>query len=125
MDVPPVYMCTLMLCCFHSLTGTQSFQSALTASVDCCTDIKTECPFSGVTNSGRVWRMGAGKQGLECACNTVLPPKLLPQANSVRPMIALLMFKTMPNIWKAENSSFSKYPSHLKKIKKLNAYPFL
>ena len=24
-----------------------------------------ECPFSGVTNDGRVWRKGAGKRGLE------------------------------------------------------------
>ena len=25
-----------------------------------------ECPFSGVTNYGRVWRKDAGKRGLEC-----------------------------------------------------------
>ena len=34
----------------------QTFWRALTAPVDSCAEIKTECPFSGVTNSGRVWR---------------------------------------------------------------------
>ena len=42
-------------CCFHSLTSTQNFRRVLTALVDSCVEIK-ECPFSGVTNSGRVWR---------------------------------------------------------------------
>ena len=28
-------------------------------------NLKPECPFSGVTNSGRVLEEGAGKQGLE------------------------------------------------------------
>ena len=28
----------------------------LTASLDSCAEIKIECPFSGVTKSGRVWR---------------------------------------------------------------------
>ena len=37
-----------MLGCFHSL------QRVLTMSVDSCTE--TECPFSGITKSGRVWR---------------------------------------------------------------------
>ena len=31
-----------------------------------------ECPFSGVTNSGKVWRKGTGKRGLEC--DTVANP---------------------------------------------------
>ena len=43
------------LCWFHSLISTQTFQRALTASVDSCAEIK-KCPFSGVTNSVRVWR---------------------------------------------------------------------
>ena len=38
-----------------SLTSTQNFRRVLTALVDSCVEIK-ECPFSGVTNSGRVWR---------------------------------------------------------------------
>ena len=54
------------LCRVHSLT--QTFRRALTASVDSCAETKSlgngagkpyssvECPFSGVTNSGRVWR---------------------------------------------------------------------
>ena len=46
------------LCCFHSLTRTQTFRRALTASVDSCAEI--ECPFSGVTRSGRVWRRVPG-----------------------------------------------------------------
>ena len=29
------------------------------------------CPFSGITSSGRVWRKGAGKQGLECDTHTL------------------------------------------------------
>ena len=36
----PVYRPTWMLCCFHSLISTQTFQRASTASVDCCTEIK-------------------------------------------------------------------------------------
>ena len=46
---------TMVLCCFHSLISIQTFRKALTASVDSCAKIK-ECSFSGVTNSGRVWR---------------------------------------------------------------------
>ena len=46
--------------CFHSLNfiSTQTFRRALTASVDTCADaeIESECPFSGVTKYGRVWR---------------------------------------------------------------------
>ena len=30
-----------------------------------------ECPFSGITNGGRVWRKGARKWGLECVCEYV------------------------------------------------------
>ena len=29
-----------------------------------------ECPFSGVTSYSRIWRKGAGKQGLECGCES-------------------------------------------------------
>ena len=45
----------LMLFCFRSLISTQNFQRALTASVNSSHGDK-ECPFSGVTNSDRVWR---------------------------------------------------------------------
>ena len=39
-----------------SLISTQTFRRALTASVDSCAGIKSTCPFSGITKSGRVWR---------------------------------------------------------------------
>ena len=42
--------------CIHSHISTQTFRRALTASLDSCAEIKIECPFSGVTKSGRVWR---------------------------------------------------------------------
>ena len=68
---PRVYVRALSRCCFHSLVGMMTFWRALTSSVDMqmlrdkdCPD----CPFSGVTRSGRVWRKGAGKRGLECVC---------------------------------------------------------
>ena len=44
-----------MLCCIRSLISTQTFQRALTAgNGQVCRD--KECPFSGVTSSGRVSR---------------------------------------------------------------------
>ena len=52
------------------LVSTHTFRKVLTVTVDGCAEIK-ECPFSGVTSYGRVWRKGPGKRGLECAvaCN--------------------------------------------------------
>ena len=50
-----VFTCMLGHCCFHSLASTQTFRRVLTALMDSCVEIK-ECPFSGVTNSGTVWR---------------------------------------------------------------------
>ena len=47
-------MHSCMLCCFHSLVSTQTFERAPTALVDICTEI--ECPLSSVIISGRVWR---------------------------------------------------------------------
>ena len=44
-----------MLCCFHKHNSSQTFHRALTVLVDSCVEIK-ECPDSGVTSSGRVWR---------------------------------------------------------------------
>ena len=49
-DASHVYMCALALGCFCSHIGTRTFQRALTALLD------RECPFSGITKSGRVWR---------------------------------------------------------------------
>ena len=49
-----VFRCVLGRYVVSSLISTQTFRRALTASVDSCAEI--ECPFSGVTNSGRVWR---------------------------------------------------------------------
>ena len=60
-----LYVCAWKLCYFHSLISTQTFRNALTVSVDSCVKIKVECPFSGVTGSGRVGRkvpeIGAGR----------------------------------------------------------------
>ena len=58
MDTSHVYVGAWALGRFrHSLISTHTFRSALTASVDSCTEIThKECPFSGVTKSGRVWR---------------------------------------------------------------------
>ena len=55
MDASHVYVRALVLGCFYSHISTQTFRRALTASVDSCAEIK-QCPFSGVTKSGRVWR---------------------------------------------------------------------
>ena len=57
MDASHVYVRALALGCFFSrISSTGTFRRALTASVaDSCAEIK-ECPFSGVTQSGRVWR---------------------------------------------------------------------
>ena len=55
-DAPYIYMhAAWTLCCFHSLISTHNFCRALTALVDKLPGDK-ECPFSGVTSSGRVWR---------------------------------------------------------------------
>ena len=67
MDASHVYVRARALGCFHSLISTKvsRFQGfiellaprwALTASLDSCAEILKECPFSGVTKSGRVWR---------------------------------------------------------------------
>ena len=53
-DASHVYVRALALGCFYSHISTRTFQRALTASLDSCAEIK-ECPFSGVTKSGRVW----------------------------------------------------------------------
>ena len=47
-------MRALALGCFYSHISTGTFRRALTALVDSCA--KIECPFSGVTKSGRIWR---------------------------------------------------------------------
>ena len=54
MDASHVYVCALALGCFYSHISTRTFRRALTASLDRCAEI--ECPFSGVTKSGRVRR---------------------------------------------------------------------
>ena len=55
-DASHVYVRALALGCFYSHISTGIFRRALTASLDSCAEIKIECPFSGVTKSGRVWR---------------------------------------------------------------------
>ena len=59
MDAPHVYVRAWALVCFYSNISTQTFRRALTASVDSYVEI--ECPFNGVTESGRV-EEGAGKR---------------------------------------------------------------
>ena len=49
-----VYVDAWALGCFHSLISTQTFRRALTASVDCCAEIKS-ARFSYATEP-RVWR---------------------------------------------------------------------
>ena len=52
-------MFTFMLRCYVASTviiSTQAFWRALTESVDWELHRDKECPFSGVTSSGRVWR---------------------------------------------------------------------
>ena len=65
MDASHVYVSALALCCFYSHISTRTFRGALTASLDSCVD--KECPFSGVTKSGGVWRKvsesDAGSEG--------------------------------------------------------------
>ena len=59
-DVPHVYMYMMhawMLCCFCTFISTQKIWKALTAMVDSCAMILIKkYPFSGITNSDRVWR---------------------------------------------------------------------
>ena len=62
-----VYVGAWALGCFHSHISTQTFRRALTASVDSCAEIK-QCPFSGVTNSGRVWRKVAESDARSVQC---------------------------------------------------------
>ena len=54
-DASHVYVRALALGCFYSHISTRTFRRALTTSLDSCAEIK-ECPFCGVTKSGRVWR---------------------------------------------------------------------
>ena len=55
-DASRVYVRAWALGCFYSHISTRIFRRALTASVDSYAEITYECPFSGVTKSGRVWR---------------------------------------------------------------------
>ena len=71
MDASHVYVHAWALGSFHSLISTQTFRRVLTASVDSCTGI--ECPFSGVTKSGRVWRKVPESDAQSVQCT---PPPL-------------------------------------------------
>ena len=67
-DASHVYMHAWVLGCFYSHISTRTFQRALTSSVEIsCTEIKIECPFSGVTKSGRVWRKVPGSDARSVA----------------------------------------------------------
>ena len=56
MDASHVYVRATALGWFHSLISTETFRMALTASVHGQLRGDKECPFSGVTKSGLVWR---------------------------------------------------------------------
>ena len=56
MDASRVYVRALALGCFYSRISIRTFRRALTASLDRQIRGDKECPFSGVTKSGRVWR---------------------------------------------------------------------
>ena len=55
-DAAHVYVRTLALCCFYSHISTRTFRRALPDRVAGQLRGDKECPFSGVTKSGRVWR---------------------------------------------------------------------
>ena len=55
-DTPHVYVRAWALGCFYSHISTRTFRRALTASLHGQLRGDKECPFSGVTKSGRVWR---------------------------------------------------------------------
>ena len=52
---PHVHVRAWTLCYFHSFVSTQTFRRAL-AEVSGQLRRDKECPFSGVTNYGRIWR---------------------------------------------------------------------
>ena len=66
MDASHVYVRVLALGCFYSHVSTRTFRRALTASLDKLRGDK-ECPFSGVTKSGRVWRKVPESRALNVA----------------------------------------------------------
>ena len=54
-DAPHVYVHAWAIGCFHSLISTQTFSEGTDrVGGQLCGD--KECPFSGITKSGRVWR---------------------------------------------------------------------
>ena len=55
-DASHVYMCALVLGCFYGQISTQTFQRALTTSLDSCAGIKSAPSVAFITKSGRVWR---------------------------------------------------------------------
>ena len=56
-DASRVYVRAWALGCFYSHINTRTFRRALHGRVAGQLRGDKECPFSGVTNSGRVWRM--------------------------------------------------------------------
>ena len=75
-----VHMSVLMLCYFHSLTGTQTFWRVLTAAVEKIRKDK-ECPFSGVTNLAEFGGRTLGKAWGVWTHNYVYLPELLHRPN--------------------------------------------
>ena len=72
MDAPHVYVRAWALGCFHSLNYQYPNLSEGADRVGGQLRGDKECPFSGVTKSGRVWRnLGAGKRCSECELNSV------------------------------------------------------
>ena len=85
MDASHVYVGAWALGCFHSHISTRTFRRALTASVDMHLRGDKECPFSGVTKSGRVWSKVPESDARSVGCNRT--PNLAfrrPSPNSAR-----------------------------------------
>ena len=70
-DTSHVYVLAWWLCCFHSFASTLTFRMALPASAGGQLRGDKECPFSGVTNSGRVWRK-VPESDVWSLCHTLL-----------------------------------------------------
>ena len=76
MDAPHVYVHAWALCCIYSLVSTQTFlEGADSVSGQLHSEDK-ECPFSGITSSGRVWRkvLESGAQSVSGHLGEVAAP---------------------------------------------------
>ena len=65
----------MALGCFDSHISTRTFRRALTASLHGQLCVGKECPFSGVTKSGRVWRKVAESDPRSVGHQIRYPPR--------------------------------------------------